>query len=61
MKIALVLRILVMKTFVNVDLMHNGVGRPIRVMKVDANVVRMMNAQKHNSVILANAIKVRHC
>ena len=68
MKIALLVRILVMKllimlvilsSFVNVDQMHDVLGRQIHVKQGRADVVRMMNALKHNIVTLANA-KVCH-
>ena len=52
-------RILVMKIFVNVDQMQNVLGRQIRAKQGRANVVRMMNAPKHNIVTLENA-KVCH-
>ena len=59
MTIARGLRIPVMKMFVNVDQMQNVLGRQIRAKQGRANVVRMMNAQTHNIVILENA-KVCH-
>ena len=55
MKIALLLRILAMKIFVNVDQMHDVQGRQIRVKRGLADVVRMVNAQKNNIVTSANA------
>ena len=59
MKIALLLRILAMDIFVNVDLMHDVMERQIRVKQGRADVVRMMNAPKRNIVTLAIA-KVCH-
>ena len=59
MTIARPLRILVMKIFVNVDQMQNVLVRQIRAKQGLANVVRRMNAPKHNIVTLENA-KVRH-
>ena len=53
------LRILVMKIFVNVDQMQNVLVRQIRAKQGLANVVKMMNAPKHNIVTLENA-KVCH-
>ena len=55
MTIARSLRILVMKIFVNVDQMQNVLGIQIRVKQGRADVVRMMNAPKHNIVTLENA------
>ena len=55
MTIARSLRIPVMKIFVNVDQMPNVLGRQIRAKQGRANVVRMMNAPKHNIVTLENA------
>ena len=55
MKIALLLRILVMKILVNVGQMHDVLRRQILVKQGRAVVVRMMNAPKHNIVALANA------
>ena len=55
MTIARSLRIPVMKIFVNVEQMQNVLGRQIRAKQGRANVVRMMNAPKHNIVDLANA------
>ena len=55
MTIARMHRILVMKIFVNVDQMQNVLGRQIRAKQGRANVVRMMNAPKHNIVTLENA------
>ena len=59
MTIARQLRILVMKIFVNVDQMQNVLVRQIRAKQGLANVVKMMNAPKHNIVTLENA-KVCH-
>ena len=59
MKIALLLRILHMKKFVDVDQIQNVLRRQIRVKQGRADVVRMMNAPKHNIVTLENA-KVCH-
>ena len=55
MTIARSLRILVMKIFVNVEQMKNVLGRQIPVKQERADVVRMMNAPKHNIVNLDNA------
>ena len=59
MTIALSLRILVRQISVNVEQMHNVLGRQMCVKQGRADVVRMMNAPKHNIVVLVNA-KVCH-
>ena len=59
MTIALTHRILVIKIFANVDQMQNVLVRQIRAKQGLANVVKMMNAPKHNIVTLENA-KVCH-
>ena len=59
MTIARTHRILVMKIFVNVDQMQNVLGGQITVHQGRANVVRIINAPKHNIVTLENA-KVCH-
>ena len=60
LEVAQILRILVMKTFVDVDQMHNVLGIQIRVTTGRADVVRMMNVLENNIVTMDNA-KVRHC
>ena len=55
MMIACLLRIPVMKMFVNVDQMQNVLGRRIRVKQGRADVVRMTNAPEHTIVTLENA------
>ena len=55
LEVAQILRILVMKTFVDVDQMYNVLGRQIRVTMGHANVVGLMNAPKRNIVTLENA------
>ena len=59
MTLALILRILVAKAFVDVDQMHSVLGRQIDVTTERANVVRMMNAPENNIVTRAIA-KVPH-
>ena len=57
--VALILRILVTNTFVDVDQMHSVLGRQIDVTTERANVGRMMNAPENNIVTMDNA-KVPH-
>ena len=59
MTIALSLRILAMKIYVDVDQMQNVLESQILVRQGPADVVRIMNAPRRNIVTLENA-KVHH-
>ena len=49
------------KMFVNAGVQTNALDKLIRVQKVNANVVKMVNALIHRNVLMDNAKTVSNC